>query len=90
VREFCEKAFSIIGKKLVWKGKGVDEKGVDDKTGKTLIEISPDYFRPSEVDYLLGDPTKAKKALGWKPKIKFDELVRIMVESDIESVSRSV
>ena len=86
VREFCEKAFAVIDKKLVWKGKGVHEKAVDKKTGQTLIEISPDYFRPSEVDYLLGDPTKAKKLLGWKPKVKFEELVGLMVEADIKEV----
>ena len=88
VREFCEKAFEVIGKKLVWKGKDVDEKAYDEKTGKVLIEISPDYFRPSEVDYLLGDPKKAIEKLGWKPKVKFEELVKIMVESDLEEVGK--
>jgi GDPmannose 4,6-dehydratase len=88
VREFCEKAFKLIGKTIVWKGKGVKEKGLDKKTGRTLIEINRDYFRPSEVDYLLGDPAKANKRLGWRPRVKFDELVGIMVESDINEVSR--
>lgn len=87
VREFCEKAFGVVGKKIVWKGNGVDEKGIDEKTGKTLIEISPDYFRPSEVEYLLGDPKKAMTKLGWKPKVKFEELVKIMVENDLKEVS---
>jgi GDPmannose 4,6-dehydratase len=87
VREFCEKAFMVINKELVWKGKGVDEKGIDRKTGKVLIEISPTYFRPSEVASLLGDSIKAQEKLGWKPKVKFDELVRIMVDADIEMVS---
>ncbi|HTY12882.1 MAG TPA: GDP-mannose 4,6-dehydratase, partial [Candidatus Omnitrophota bacterium] len=88
VREFCEKAFAVIGKKLAWKGKGVEEKGIDEATGKMLIEISPEYFRPSEVEYLLGDPKKANQKLGWKPKVKFDELVRIMVESDLKSAAK--
>jgi len=88
VREFCEKAFNLIGKTLVWNGKGVKEKGLDKKTGKTLIEINPEYFRPSEVDYLLGDPTKVKKQLGWKPKVKFEEIVNLMVEADLKEVSK--
>jgi len=82
VREFCEKAFAVIGKTIVWKGHGVEEKGIDRTTGKVLIEIDPKYFRPAEVEYLLGDPAKAKKKLGWEPKVKFDQLVRIMVEAD--------
>ncbi len=83
VREFCEKAFLETGVVLEWKGKGVDEKGFDGKTGKVLIEIDPRYFRPSEVEYLLGDPSKAKKKLGWNPTVTFDELVKIMVREDL-------
>lgn len=82
VREFAEKSAKYLGFDLVWKGKGVNEKGIDKNTGKTIIEIDPKYFRPAEVDILLGDYSKAKKMLGWKPKIKFDELVRLMTEAD--------
>ncbi len=82
VREFAEKVAKHLGFDLVWKGKGVKEKGIDKKTGKTIIEIDPKYFRPAEVDVLLGDPSKAKKLLKWEPKIKFDELARLMAESD--------
>lgn len=82
VREFAEKAAKHLGFDLVWKGKGVNEKGIDAKTGKTIIEIDPKYFRPAEVDVLLGDYSKAKKALGWEPKIKFEELAKLMAESD--------
>jgi GDPmannose 4,6-dehydratase len=84
VREFAEKAAKHLGFDLVWKGKGVNEKGIDKKTGKTIIEIDPKYFRPAEVDILLGDPSKAKKMLGWEPKIKFDELAKLMAQSDLE------
>lgn len=86
VREFCERAFAAVGIPLVWKGDGVDEKGVDAKTGKTLIEIDPRYFRPAEVCVLLGDSTKARKQLGWKPTVKFDELVHKMAENDLKAV----
>jgi len=89
VREFCERAFAIIGRVIIWKGQGVDEKGLDKRTGKTLIEIDPKYFRPSEVEYLLGDPAKAKAKLGWQPKVKFEELVRIMVEADRLEVAKA-
>ena len=82
VREFTERAAKHLGFDLVWKGKGVNEKGVDKKTGKTIIEIDPKYFRPAEVDILLGDYSKAKKMLGWEPKIKFDELTKIMALAD--------
>ena len=62
---------------IIWEGEGLDEKGIDKKTGKTLIEISPDYYRPSDVDFLLGDASKAKKDFGWKPKVSFKELIKI-------------
>lgn len=83
VREFVEEAAKNLGMNIVWKGKGANEKGVDKKTGKTIIEIDPNYFRPAEVDVLLGDYAKAKKKLGWKPKVTFKELVRIMTEADL-------
>lgn len=85
VREFIERASKKLGYDLVWKGKGVNEKGIDRKTGKVLIEIDPRYFRPAEVDVLIGDYSKAKKALGWKPKITFEKLVDLMVEADYEA-----
>jgi len=86
VREFVEEAAKIAGFNIAWKGKGLKEKGVDKKTGKTIIEIDPVYFRPAEVDVLLGDYSKAKKKLGWKPKLKFKELVKMMMEHDLKII----
>lgn len=87
VREFCTLAFYFAGIELEWQGEGVEEKGVDRKTGNILVEVSPDFFRPTDVVTLLGDPTKAKKELGWNPrKTSFEELVRIMTEYDLRSV----
>jgi len=74
---------------IVWKGKGLEEKGIDKKTGKTLIEISSEFFRPAEVDILIGDYSKAKEKLGWQPKTKFEELVRIMVEADMKRMGEA-
>lgn len=89
VREFINKAFKIAGVDIEWSGSGVEEKGVDKATGKILIEVDPKYFRPAEVEQLLGDPTKAKTLLGWNPtKTSFDELIEIMVKSDIEYVKK--
>jgi GDPmannose 4,6-dehydratase len=86
IREFVEHAFQAIGVDIVWNGAEVTEKGVDRKTGKILIEVSPEFFRPTEVDALIGNPKKAREKLGWKPKIKFQDLVRIMVEADMKRV----
>jgi GDPmannose 4,6-dehydratase len=87
VREFVELAFKTISIKIKWIGNGVNEKGVNEKTGETLIEIDPKYYRPTEVDALLGDPAKAKKELGWNPKeTSFEKLVEIMVKHDIKLV----
>ena len=87
VRDFCTKSFKIAGIDLEWQGTGVDEKGIDKKTGKVLVEVSPEFFRPTDVVTLLGDPTKAKEKLGWNPrKTSFDDLVRIMTEHDIKLV----
>jgi GDPmannose 4,6-dehydratase len=86
VREFTELAFSHVGRRIEWRGSGSDEKGVDAKTGATLVEIDPRYFRPTEVDLLLGDPSKARKTLGWKHKTSFSELVKEMVASDLAEV----
>jgi GDPmannose 4,6-dehydratase len=82
VREFIEKAFALKGFEIVWKGEGVNEVGYDKKTGRELIFVDEMYFRPAEVEELLGDSTKARTELGWKPKYSFDELVREMVEMD--------
>ena len=82
VREFIEKAFQLKGFNIKWKGEGINEIGYDEATGRELVFISERYFRPAEVDLLLGDASKAKKLLGWEPKIKFEELVKFMVESD--------
>lgn len=87
VREFCLKAFSEAGIEIEFEGKGVDEVGRDKATGKVLVEVDPKYFRPAEVETLLGDPTKAKTMLGWNPtKTSFDELVHLMVAHDMEYV----
>jgi GDPmannose 4,6-dehydratase len=88
VRRFVEIAFAEIGRPVEWKGKGVDEKGLDAKTGEALVEIDPRYFRPTEVDFLLGDPSKARAKLGWKHKTTFPELVKEMVASDLKLVER--
>lgn len=87
VREFCELAFREVGIDLQWIGKGLDEKGIDRKTGKALVTISKDYFRPSEVDLLLGDPTKAKEELKWTPKVSFEQLVAMMINSDRQAAN---
>lgn len=84
VREFVEVAGRLLGLDIIWEGEGLAEKGIDKNTGKTIIEIDPKYFRPAEVDLLLGDPTKAKTKLGWEPKVKFEELVKIMLEAEME------
>lgn len=88
VREFVEEACKYLGFELEWKGKGEKEKGIDKKTGKTIIEIDPKYFRPAEVDILLGDYSKAKNKLGWEPETKFKELVKLMVEADLKEEKR--
>ena len=86
VREFVEEVCKIVGFDLAWKGKGINEKGVDRKTGKTIIGIDPGYFRPNEVHYLRGNISKAKKVLGWQPKVSFKELVKIMTEADMKKI----
>lgn len=86
VRDFAEKVAKTLGMDLVWKGKGVREKGIDRKTRKTIIKIDPVHFRPSEVEYLRGDSSRAKKLLGWKPKVSFEKLVEIMVKEDYDLV----
>lgn len=91
VREFCTLAFKDAGITIRWEGEGVDEKGIDDATGRVLVEVDPKFFRPSEVEQLLGDPTKARTQLGWNPsKTSFEELVHIMVEHDMDKVKRLI
>lgn len=90
VREFVTEAFRQAGIEILWEGEGIEEKGVDKATGKVLVEVSPEFFRPAEVDLLLGDPTKAKTLLGWNPrKTSFEELVKIMTQHDISLVHKS-
>ena len=87
VREFTERAFHEVGINLRWEGEGVEERGIDIATGRVIVEVDPKYFRPAEVETLLGDPTKAKELLGWNPsKTSFEELVRIMVRHDVAYV----
>ncbi len=89
VREFTALAFKHVGIELEWVGEGAEEKGIDKATGKVLVAVDPKFFRPAEVEQLLGDPTKAKTLLGWNPtKTSFEELVRIMVEADMEKVEK--
>lgn len=88
VREFVERAFTHIGIKLVWEGHGVGEKGRDSASGRILVEVDPRYFRPTEVDLLLGDPTKAQSKLGWRHQVSFDALVAEMIASDLAVVAQ--
>lgn len=90
VREFVETAFSHIGITIEWKGQGVDEVGINKGTGKAVIKINPQFFRPAEVDVLLGNPAKAENKLGWKREIPFTELVTRMVDHDMELVSKEI
>jgi len=83
VREFVEKAFARAGREIEWRGTGVDEKGLDRRSGKVLVEIDPRYFRPTDIDLLIGDPTKARNKLGWRHRVGFDDLVREMVDADL-------
>ncbi|BCO31995.1 GDP-mannose 4,6-dehydratase [Thiohalobacter sp. COW1] len=88
VRDFVNAACSEVGIQLDWQGQGVDEKGIDRKSGQVLVEVDPRYFRPTEVETLLGDPSKAKQQLGWVPEISFDEMVAEMVREDIKIAER--
>lgn len=88
VRDFCNAAYECLGKKIRWEGSGVNEKGYDTETGKCIVAVDPRYFRPTEVETLLGDPSKAKEKLGWEPKISFEEMVQEMMENDLELAKR--
>jgi GDPmannose 4,6-dehydratase len=90
VREFVESAFAHVGRTIAWRGKGVDEVGYEPKTGRVLVQIDPRYFRPTEVEQLLGDASKAREKLSWTPKIKFRELVAEMVASDLAHIALEI
>jgi GDPmannose 4,6-dehydratase len=87
VREFVEKAFQQIGVRIVWEGAGVEEKGLDAGSGRLLVEVDPRYFRPTEVDILVGDPSKARSRLGWQHRVRFEQLVAEMVAADLKAVA---
>jgi len=88
VREFVELAFGVVGRSIQWRGKGIEESGLDTKSGKTVVRIDPTYFRPTEVDLLIGDASKARQKLGWKPKTGLAQLVKEMVASDLDEAKR--
>jgi GDPmannose 4,6-dehydratase len=88
VREFVERAFAETGRRIEWRGKEIEEKGLDARTGEVLVEIDPRYFRPTEVEFLLGDPAKAQTALGWRHTTSFPDLVKDMIRSDLDVVRR--
>jgi GDPmannose 4,6-dehydratase len=90
VREFVELAFAEVGRSVQWRGQGIEETGIDKKSGKTVVRVDPTYFRPTEVDILIGDSSKARKMLGWKPKTSFAQLVKEMVAVDLEIARREV
>jgi GDPmannose 4,6-dehydratase len=85
VREFVEKAFAHVGRKIVWEGEGISERGIEDGTGRVLVEVDARYFRPTEVECLVGDPLKARRKLGWTHQVSFDALVKEMVEEDLKA-----
>ena len=90
VREFVELAFAEVGRTIRWRGEGIEETGVDSKSGRTVVCIDPTYFRPTEVDLLIGDSSKARQKLGWKPKRSFAQLVKEMVAGDLEIARREL
>ena len=90
VKEFVEKAAQVAGFDVEWEGEGLNTKGIDRKTGKVIVEVSSEFYRPAEVEILVGDYSKAKKKLGWEPRTKFEDLVRIMMEADLERVRKEI
>jgi GDPmannose 4,6-dehydratase len=90
IREFVEETFKTLGEEIIWSGSGINEKGILKSSGKDVVGIDQRYFRPTEVDILIGYPAKAKEILGWESKITFKELVKIMVDSDFEKVKRRI
>jgi GDPmannose 4,6-dehydratase len=89
VREFIEKSFQILGMQIQWEGSGADEVGIDKSSNKVVVRIDPRYYRPTEVDQLLGDATKAREILGWKPTVTFEQLVEIMVKADYDAIMQN-
>ena len=87
VREFVEASFEELGVTVRWEGTGVQEKGYDSKTGKLLVDVNPEFYRPAEVEFLWGDPTKAEKELGWKRKVDFKKLVAMMMDADLKEIA---
>jgi GDPmannose 4,6-dehydratase len=90
VREFVELAAEVVGFDLVWEGAGQEERGIDLRTGKVIVRVNPEFYRPAEVDLLLGNPEKARSRLGWSPRVGFSELVRMMAERDMERAAKGV
>ena len=91
VREFTELAFKEVGIDIAWRGRGSDEKGINEETGDVLVEVDPKYFRPTEVDLLIGDPSKAREKLGWNPTATpFQELIKMMMTADMQLVAKEV
>jgi GDPmannose 4,6-dehydratase len=90
IREFVEETFNVLGEQIVWTGKGLNETGKLKSSGQEVVCIDPRYFRPTEVDILIGDPAKANEKLGWKPKTTFKDLVKIMVHSDFEKAKKRI
>lgn len=90
IREFIEETFRVLGEEIEWKGRGLDEKGILKSSGRAVVGIDPRYFRPTEVDLLIGDPAKAKNKLGWEPKTTFRDLVRLMTLADFEKAKRRI
>jgi len=87
VREFIERAAPYAGYEIAWEGQGNSEIGRDEKTGKVIVEVDPKFYRPAEVDLLLGDPTKARTKLGWKPKVGFSQLIEMMMKADLDALA---
>ena len=90
VREFVEKAFALAGMTIAWQGHGLEEVGICQETGKIVVRVDSKYYRPAEVDLLLGDSSKARKLLNWSPKVSFDQLVKEMVLADVEKAKRNI
>ena len=88
VREFIERAFEVVNIEIDWQGSGVDEQGINRATGDVVVQVNPKYYRPIDIDLVLGDASKAWKKLGWKSAVKFDQLVKIMMEADLEMVAQ--
>ena len=88
IREFAEITFKELDMDLEWQGEGINERGVEIKTGRTLVAVNPRYFRPTEVEMLIGDSSKAKETFGWEPKVKFEELAKIMAKADWKKVQK--